>query len=262
MRSSRSNNTQNSEKKRREDFEYSQAVSESTSSASSSQRYSKGNELKMKCPKESFSDVMALPLALSENDDSAMKKLSLDIQNSFVRSVVRFFLFRSGRNEVISRSSISDLLAKLDQSFRKHVAASVYRANEALKSNFGYEVISVNKILGKNLDKTSLNYMIINKMKSPALLSVLSSCNNDAAFRGFTYVVLLILFTSPNRKASVSDILKQIRRLDTRFPDTMIGEESGQDFSGPIPELEKDFTTLLRKMRKVTFTKEHSIYFC
>ena len=180
---------------------------------------------------------------ISAKDDFKWKNLSKDVQNLCVKTLVRFFLFRASKGEIITRTAIADQLTKAggESNFRSHAVAAIHYANEVLEREFGYVLVNASDIVGYNEEKFSSkptdkagekggserternnNFFVVNNMtSSPRLLHALvDSRQEDAALVGFMYAVFTIVFVSENNHVRVEALRRQLRAIDDRFPQT------------------------------------------
>ena len=57
----------------------------------------------------------------TEKELNNFNSLSKDARNQCTKTISRLFIFKGTRNEMISRSSISDLLGKIDKVYKSHI---------------------------------------------------------------------------------------------------------------------------------------------
>lgn len=202
---------------------------------------------------------------LSAKDDFKWKNLSKDAQNLCVKTLVRFFLFRASKNEIITRTAIAEQLTKAGNestNFRNHASAAKYFANEILEREFGFTVVNASDIIGYNDDKSNEksnekvernnNYFIVNKMtSSPRLLHALvDSRHKDSALIGFMYTVFTIIFVSENNLVRVEDLRRELRIIDDRFLQTASKSTRVAGATVAVPELNEELEGLIARMRK------------
>lgn len=222
------------------------------------------------------------PAKLSDKDEFKWQNLSKDAQKMCLKTLVRYFLFRASKGETITRVVIAEQLSKAGD-FKAHVAAATHHASVILEREFGYVVVNGSDIIGNTEDKPSdkaseksersNNYFICNsKTDSPRLLHALVDSRGDAAWVGFMYAVLSLILVSPNNRAKLEDIRRQLRVIDSRFPETSTKTTRGssrvdKDEDDPedakrgrdgktvaVPELQDELEGLIARMKKVRFT--------
>lgn len=172
-------------------------------------------------------------------------KMSLDQRNKCNRLVLRVLLMKAARNEPLTRAIVADVLGSFDPIYKKHLNVVLSQAKEELKSTFGYSLLCGTQVA---LNGKKDEFYLVNDLDSPTLYAVLaeSKKKKDKAFVGFVYIILQIIFSSPGRKCDVRTLLRNVRKIDSRFPEMVVKK----DKSGPIAELEGDFLTLLARMKK------------
>ncbi len=181
----------------------------------------------------------------SVKETDSFYKMSPDQRNKCNRLVVRVLLMKAARNEPLTRAIVADVLGSFDPTYKKHVSVLLLQAKEELKSKFGYNLLCGTQV---TLNGKKDEFYLVNDLDSPTLYAVLaeSKKKNDKSFVGFVYIILQIIFSSPGRKCDVRTLLRNIRKIDNRFPEMVVKK----DKSGPIAELEGDFLTLLARMKK------------
>lgn len=182
-------------------------------------------------------------------------------------------LYIGTRRETITRLQVADALGKIDLEYKKHVNAVLARAQGRLLSITGYQIVSSKEIIGyaKDSGKKSdtLEYYLCNATLAPTttptttspeaahkLAQILlqaqveSSNQQSTAYLAFLFVIFHALLNGP---ATGQDLLRMVRKVDARFPETWPNKNSN-DGSGvwPVLELEEDFVGLLTRMRKVS----------
>ena len=182
-------------------------------------------------------------------------KMSVDQRNICCRLVVRVLLMKAARNEPLTRAVVADVLGSFDPVYKKHVSVLLSEARKILALTFGYNLLCGTQL---SLDGKKDEYYLVNQLDSPTLYAVLAEARkkNDNAFAGFVYVILQIIFASPGRKCDVRTLLRNIRKIDNRFPEMVVKK----DKSGAIPELEGDFLTLLARMKKEGYIATDKVF--
>lgn len=203
---------------------------------------------------------------LAEKDRVAFDSLSVEQQSRAVQTVVRLFIMRGSRNEFVNRRHIIDSLAEVDLSLKKHTNAAIHKANQVLKDIIGCSICPGNTT-PSNQTADNSKLFLINSIKAPQLREILAETDRDAPFKGFCMVVFQAIWTSPGKKISPLNLLKCLRSVDTRFPETYI-EDYGSNkrkitrTNIAIPELGGDFSSLMSRMEKegyIEIEKEEQI---
>ena len=182
----------------------------------------------------------------SIKESDSYYKMSEDQRNKCCRLVVRLLLMKAARNESVTRAVVADVLASFDPIYKKHVSVVISEAKVILSATFGYNLLCGSQI---SLNGRRDEFYLVNELDSPTLYAVLAESRkiNDNAFVGFVYVILQIIFSSPGRKCDVRTLLRNVRKIDNRFPEMVV---KGKDKSTAISELEVDFLSLLARMKK------------
>ena len=212
-----------------------------------------------KCMKELYDIQFSTELKLSEKDAMLWTHLNDEVQKLCLKSVIRSILFRSSRNETITRAQIGEVITTVGGAAKlvdkRHTTAILYHANEILKKDFGYHLLCLNDLRiedGKD-DKTT--YYLQTTITSSRLLKALAELNQDKAYQGFAYVVFAILFTQPNRRCTLETLSERLREVDDRFPST-IEKPNRTSLSSssmaPVEELKADLHDLINRMKKVS----------
>lgn len=233
------------------------SASSSTSSSSTRQRARKIQEIEeieenedavrpkiFIADSDDLSAVVIMKMTVEENQAKRWSLLSLDSQTLCVKTIVRLLVMKGTRKESLNRTHLSETLGKLDANYKKHIDAVLLESQKVLEGVFGYTVVTA-----KSGAKDEL--FVLNIIKSSQLLSTLSEvADEDAAFTGFCYVIFQILFTSPGRYSDAETILQRLRKVDPRFPETLLAKNATNKRSNPVPELNDDFLGLMGRMRK------------
>jgi hypothetical protein len=157
------------------------------------------------------------------------------------------------RGETVDREAVSAALGNLDPSYRKVKTMAIYLSQQALYENFGYIVTPAKAVIG-NVDGKKDEFFLSNAVQNHALLEILADGDLKAnAYRGFVFIVCQIIFSSPGRVIDGNSLLRQLRTIDSRFPETMSKKKSGssgQYVTHAIPELGDDAFGLVNRMKK------------
>ena len=196
---------------------------------------------------DDLSVVVINKMTVEENQEKKWNTLTVDSQTLCVKTVVRLLLMKGARKESLNRTHLGDTLGKLDPNYKKHIDAILLESQKVLEGVFGYTVVSARSGAKDEL-------FVLNIIQSSQLLSTLSEiADEDAAFTGFCYVIFQIIFTSPGRYSDAQTILQKLRKVDSRFPETLLAKSStaaASKRSNPVPELSDDFLGLMGRMRK------------
>ena len=201
--------------------------------------------------KGDLDDVVNPPLSAYEKQIVKWQNLSSDAKAVCIKTVVRFLVMKGARKESVTRAHISDCLGKVDSNYKKHLDMVLVESQKVLNENFGYTVTTGDEVRGCE-GKKELLY-VCNNLKSPLLLTTLSNlAEEEAAFTGFSFAIFQILFTSTGKAADAKSILQKIRKLDSRFPETLLGKgkDNANRRANPVPELKEDFLGLMDIMKR------------
>jgi hypothetical protein len=182
------------------------------------------------------------------------ENLSKEAQEQCIKTICRLFVFRGTRKEVITRTALLDALAKIEPEYKSHCDVILERTQERLLNLTGYLIIDGGNIKGcKNGSKT--DYYLVNAMDSLALKNILmedQSNSGQKAVDGFAFVVFHAIFNSPGSSIRMKDLLRNVRKLDSRFPESSLQHTAKSAMTAvPIKELENDFLGLLNHLKKV-----------
>lgn len=249
----------------------------SQSSSSSSQQRRKSNSANNEIPRvdedlrqpkvfeANASDLAAIVLARLEPTDRQIdtwSRILPEAKAQCLKAVVRLLVMKGARKELISRPHIGECLGKVDSTYKKHIDVVLMESQKILEDVFGYTLITGDEVRGIGSKKDEVGaaegkkdeFFVFNILKSTRMLSSLSELADDeAAFTGFCYVIFQILLTSPGKSADAKTILQKLRKVDSRFPETLLGRpksSSASSKANPVPELKDDFLGLMGQMKK------------
>ena len=185
----------------------------------------------------------------SKKDGEAWEKMADEAQKVCVREIVRLFLMKGGRKEAVTRKNISDALGAVDEQYKKCLNSVVQEVQLEMKKCFGYALTVINDQQQDDRNKKKdADYYLFNIVRSPKLQEILAETSaSNSAWLGFVFVVLQSINTSPGKSIDSSRLLRNIRELDPRFPETATTAVSD---SVPVPELGADFASLMKRMQK------------
>ena len=202
--------------------------------------------------KNDLDSIVAGTFTITDAHQAKWTNLSMDAQALCIKTIVRMLVMKGARNEPVNRAQISDSLGMIDPNYKKHVDVVLSESQKVLVEVFGYSLASGDEVR-ETVGKKEILY-VSNALKSPELLATLSElAGDDAAFTGFAFVIFQILFTSPAKAADSKNILQKLRKIDSRFPETLLGRGKGNltaRRSNPVPELKEDFFGLMDQMKR------------
>ncbi len=170
------------------------------------------------------------------------------------------------RRENIRREHVIEVLGQINEDYRKHCSIVLARVQQMLSDNLGYTIVNVENIIGRESveevkTSTVQEYFLTNELRNPILLRILSQTNNDAAYTAFVFIVCIAIYTSPQKRAPVRDILTHVRQIDPRFAESLTAGRNAEK-SVVVAELGEDFLGLLQKMRKVRTVRAMRVTLC
>lgn len=175
-------------------------------------------------------------------------KLNVDVQEQLVKTVSRLFLLKGSKNEAITRAHINETLEKIDKNYKIHIDVLLKKTQVKLKKTFGYIVIAGQCIVGcgkANKDKSVKEYYLTSNLNSRKLFIEVTKANSEPGYHGFRYVVFNSIFMSSSKRIVCKDMLKILRQLDPKFPETIV-----KGSKTTIPDLGDDFLGLISRMVK------------
>jgi len=202
------------------------------------------------------------PVQPSAKNESQWNSLPSDEQCLCVKTIVRLLSMKGARKESVTRNTVIDALGKVNTNYKKHINMVLSLAQDFMGKVMGFSLTVGNEVRGLDEDQEGKpkkdEIFISNFLKSPKLLECLSSiCTDDAAFSAFAFVIMQILYTSPGRTDESRNILAKLRRVDPRFPETLLAKAKNYTSKAcPVPELKEDFLGLLAKMKRRGYIKE------
>jgi MAGE family len=205
-----------------------------------------------KAHKDDLNAMVLSSIEIKEKQHDKWRKLSDEAQAQCVKTVVRLLVMKGARKEPLTRNNISDCLGKVDPNYKKHLDVVLMESQKELEGVFGYSISSGDQVRGTTGGKKDDIY-VFSILKSPRLLSSLSDLAEDeAAFTGFCFVIFQILFTSSGKSADAKTVLQKLRKVDSRFPETLLArpKSSTARRANPVPELKDDFLGLMAQMKR------------
>jgi len=179
-------------------------------------------------------------------------------QKLLLKTAVRVFIMKGGRNEPISRAThICAALSQIDPIHKKHAAAVTCFAQEVLKERFGMGLVSEADVVTADAPQNDPKLFVFNILKSPRLAQTLAQNDGDAAFKGFIFLLFHIIWAAPGRKSSPDNLLKEIRQIDDRFPPFFEKGRGTQVGEHAIPELGGTFTFLLNRAKNEGYITQY-----
>lgn len=205
-----------------------------------------------KANKDDLNAIVLSSIEIKEKQHDKWRKLSDEAQAQCIKTVVRLLVMKGARKEPLTRNNISDCLGKVDPNYKKHLDVVLMESQKELEGVFGYSISSGDQVRGTTGAKKDEIY-VFSILKSPRLFSSLSDlAENEAAFTGFCFVIFQILFTSSGKSADAKTVLQKLRKVDSRFPETLLArpKSSTARRANPIPELKDDFLGLMAQMKR------------
>jgi hypothetical protein len=208
-------------------------------------------------------------IALNPRQQNKWATLPPTEQDLIVKAVTRLILFKGSTNDKLLPSHVKEALSRVNPSYQVHSQAALREAQKLLKSAFGYNIETVRPFgddRTKNKEAVS-SIFAVNDLRSPVLQDILSqhSCSlNDpvlAAYKAFSHIVFVAIWTSPGRSIDMAELLRNVRKVDPRFPESLERESQAQKqsvrSSCGIGELNGlSFTSLVHRMAKEGYVKE------
>lgn len=217
-----------------------------------------------KAHKDDLNAMVLSSIEIKEKQYDKWRKLSDEAQALCVKTVVRLLVMKGARKEPLTRNNVIDWLGKVDSNYKKHLDVVLMEAQKELEGVFGYSISSGDQVRGSTGGKKDDIY-VFSILKSPRLLSSLSDLAEDeAAFTGFCFVIFQILFTSSGKSADAKTILQKLRKVDSRFPETLLArpKSSTARRANPVPELKDDFLGLMAQMKRYIMSLISLSFFC
>jgi hypothetical protein len=156
-------------------------------------------------------------------------------------STTRYYIV----NSLVARNNAMITPAPVEQESEEPPAAARGRSSRSA---------SASSSTGRNSMGGNGN-QVVARLGGNMTFSVLSelASSTDRAYFGFAFVVFHILWSYDRRSATEPDILRKLRKLEARFPDTITlgsGASSGTRGNVAVPALGDDFMGLLGRMLK------------
>jgi len=214
---------------------------------------------------------LAFVEGVTEKEETAWTKLNSEARNLCIKAVVRLFVFKGARGLPVTRANVNEAMAKIAEgdanSYSKHYNLVMNKVMQELET-FGFMLTSGINVPGSEDKK---DWYIVNRLRSAKLQEVLSELSPHDAYIGFVWVVSQIIYTSPGRKLDIDSILRAVRKVDRRFPDSDRGEAGGGRGSkasssssssssngggAAVPDLKDSFSGLIARMKKEGYINE------
>jgi len=162
-------------------------------------------------------------VVLKDRETIRWGAVDADAKKRCIQAIVRLLIIRGAKNEQITRSRLLDEISLIDPLLKSHINAILMEAQSILYKNFGQRFCT-----GADLNTTNTisetakeKIYVYNAMRSPQLLQILSHHSPSAAFHGFCVGIFISIWTSVGKKQTASTLIKQLRLLDRRFPETL-----------------------------------------
>lgn len=149
---------------------------------------------------------------------------------------------------------IADVLNSIDKDYRKHVKLVVITVADVLYQITGYHIVTGKEIHGLTPNPTkSDDYFLYNSHELSELRQFSTQSIAKKAYEGLKTLVFFIILNSPGNKVTYKDLLHHLRKIDSRFPETITSTKASttsSSMNNAIPELSNDFLGLLQQMKK------------
>jgi hypothetical protein len=99
-------------------------------------------------------------VSISKRDEKAKSDFAKDAEDICKKAVVRLFLTKGCKREVVKRKDVADVLDKIDSTYKKHASYLIAEAKKELELRFGYSIIN-----GQVLESTTAEEKELNKSK-------------------------------------------------------------------------------------------------
>lgn len=193
-------------------------------------------------------------------DDRAVTSLSAHTAPYiYIDTLSRLFLLKGSKKEPILRSHLS---AAIDPAHKKLLNPALLEASNQLRDVFGILLLPGNHFLLEGKGRKE-EFMLISEREESSLRAIVAevAVSSRAAFTGFSFAVFLCLWTAPGKRLTLEALLRKIRCVDRRFPETESRGRrgsSGYDGNGTGQELEASagcngFSGLLARLRAEGF---------
>lgn len=159
---------------------------------------------------------------------------------------------------------MTDVLNKLEGDYKQHLNAILNRVQIELLESTGYLLVNGEAIVGFKHGKKEEFFLLNNLSESNQRAARVDLVNErEAAFAGLRFILFHIINNAPGGKAAKDDALRDLRRLDVRFPET-VGRTKGKAAASqssslpPIQQLGDSLPELLLRLQKeqyIMFTK-------
>jgi hypothetical protein len=159
---------------------------------------------------------------------------------------------------------ITDNLGKMDADYKKHINAILTEVQTRLHATTGYMIVATDAIVGCKHGKRD-EYLLVNTITNRMHLQSITQARclqqqTTVPFDGFKFVIFHLILKSNSGRATLAEILQEIRKLDSRFTETIsktttsssIRSSSTHVVSG-VPGLEDNLVGLLQRMKKVCY---------
>jgi uncharacterized protein (UPF0212 family) len=186
-------------------------------------------------------------------------------QKACVKAIFRLFVFKGTKKEHLNRTVVGDVLAKVDQECKKHVSVVTSIVQPLVLKLTGYQIVPGDAIRGFRNGKREDLYLI-NSLLIPSpertssdvakLQSILMDdlSSTSVSYQGFKFVIFHLIFSGIGQKITLSEIVRQLSKLDSRFPTTLSSQQlssaGARDSLPSIPELGENLLEMLRRMQK------------
>eukprot|EP00981_Chlorochromonas_danica_P001138 scaffold249_cov109-Ochromonas_danica.AAC.6 len=142
-----------------------------------------------------------------------------------------------------------DRALSVDAEYKQHITAVVVQVQQVLYDSAGYLLVSADSLTSAQATKKDLFYLI-SALPCPSLREALIEANSSSrlAYDGFMTIVFYSILTTDRHAITCQDLLHNIRKIESRFPDRLVSKS--QRTAAPVAELEDSFLDLLERMQK------------
>lgn len=160
---------------------------------------------------------------------------------------------------------VGDILAQIDPECKKHINAVLSFVQPKLAQMTGYQIVPGDAIKGYSRGKRE-DFYVLNALMIPSpLISEENVANlrsifqdgelpSSSAYQGFKFIVFHLIFSGSGQKTTLSEIIRQMNKLDSRFPVTITTQQyssnTARNSLPSIPELGDNIVEMLQRMRR------------
>jgi hypothetical protein len=168
------------------------------------------------------------------------------------------------RKEHINRAAVGEVLAQIEPECKKSVSAVLSHVQDRLLKLTGYLIVPGDAIKGYSKGKRDELYLVNTLLLVSPSLSEADVRNvravlqngtptTSVAFQGFKFVIFHLIYSGNGHKITLSEISRQLHKLDIRFPKTLstaAKTSTSRDSLASVPELGQSLLDMLERLRK------------